>query len=89
MFNVCAIAASSAENGFCSDLAPNVTEKVFSFNFRYRGGCFSPNNLCKLAAQATSGWSPSRYCSSLSSFAQQSLTKMKIVAKGKDANTEP
>lgn len=41
MFNVCAIAASSAENGFCSNLAPNVTEKVFSFGFRYRGGYFS------------------------------------------------
>jgi hypothetical protein len=41
MFNACAIAASSAENGFCSALAPNVTERVFSFSFRYRGGCLS------------------------------------------------
>jgi hypothetical protein len=34
MFNACAIAAISAENGFCSALAPNVTESVFSFQTR-------------------------------------------------------
>jgi hypothetical protein len=54
MFNVCAIAASSAENGFCSDLAPNVTKKLFSFSFRYRGGCFSitpPNPTSSFRAE--------------------------------------
>ncbi|KAJ5611417.1 hypothetical protein N7510_008136 [Penicillium lagena] len=54
MFNVCAIAASSAENGFFSDLAPNVPEKVFSFSFRYRGSCFliaTPNHTSPFRAE--------------------------------------
>jgi hypothetical protein len=38
---MCAITASSTENRFCSNLAPNITKKVFSFSFRYRGGYFS------------------------------------------------
>jgi hypothetical protein len=38
---VCAITASSAENRFCSNLAPNITKKLFSFSFRYRGSYFS------------------------------------------------
>jgi hypothetical protein len=38
---VCAITTSSAENRFCSDLAPNITKKLFSFSFRYRGSYFS------------------------------------------------
>lgn len=33
VFNACAIAASSPEYGFCSDLAPSVTEKVLSLGF--------------------------------------------------------
>ncbi|KAJ5901446.1 hypothetical protein N7495_001974 [Penicillium taxi] len=41
MLSACAIAASSVEKGFCSALTPNVTEEVFSFSFRYRGGCLS------------------------------------------------
>lgn len=41
MLNVYAIAASSVENGFCFALIPNITERVFSFSFRYRGGCLS------------------------------------------------
>jgi hypothetical protein len=40
MFNVCASAASSVENRFCSNLRPSVVEKVLSFSFRYRDGCF-------------------------------------------------
>jgi hypothetical protein len=38
VFNACAIAASSPEYGFCSDLAPSVTEKAFSLGFLYLGG---------------------------------------------------
>ncbi|KAA8642662.1 uncharacterized protein ATNIH1004_011607 [Aspergillus tanneri] len=41
MSNACAIAASSPEYGLYSALAPSVTEEVFSFSFRYHGGCFS------------------------------------------------
>jgi hypothetical protein len=54
MFNACAIAASSADNGFCSALAPNVMERVFSFIFRYRGGCLSiatPNPTSSFRAE--------------------------------------
>jgi hypothetical protein len=40
VFNACAIAANSPKYGFCSDLAPSVTEKAFSLGFLYLGGCF-------------------------------------------------
>lgn len=54
VFSACNIAASSPEYGFCSALAPSVTERVFSLGFRYRGGCFSiasPNPTISLRAE--------------------------------------
>ena len=54
MSNACAIAASSPEYGLCSALAPSVTEEVFSFSFRYRGGCFpiaTPNPTSPFRAE--------------------------------------
>jgi hypothetical protein len=51
---VYAIAASSAENRFCSNLAPNITKKLFSFSFRYRGSYFSiatPNPTSSFRAE--------------------------------------
>ena len=38
VLNVCAIAASSPEYGFRSNLTPSMREKVFSLSFFYRGG---------------------------------------------------
>ena len=54
IFNIYAITASSAENRFCSILALNVTDKVFSLTFRYRGSCFSiatPNPTSSFRAE--------------------------------------
>jgi hypothetical protein len=40
IFKVCTITTSSPKYGFCSDLAPSMTEKAFSLSFLYLGGCF-------------------------------------------------